>query len=84
MSKKLTKKDKEKLQSLIDDVMFEAKKVTSDYEENPSEISGSVVHIHEKSPFLSDSEVLKGDKWKKIITSDYLYSKLEKKSDKKA
>ena len=51
---KLTKKQKEELQKLTDDIIQDAKKVRLDYKENPSEMSGSVHHIHENSPFLKE------------------------------
>ena len=55
MSKhKLTKKQKEELQSLVDDITFEAKELRLDYEKNPSEISGSITQVHENSPFLKE------------------------------
>ena len=50
--KKLSKEDKKELQKLADEVLKEAKLVKEDYENNPTDISGSVVNIHEKSPFL--------------------------------
>ena len=56
MSKELTKKQKKKLQSLADDIIFEAKEVRLDYEKNPSKMSGSVISIHENSPVL-DTEL---------------------------
>ena len=62
---KLTKKEKEKLQSLIDDIIYDAKEVRLDYEGNPSEISGSTIQINENSPFLD--EEFKGDGWKRVI-----------------
>ena len=56
MSKKLTKKDKEELQKLINEINNEAEKVVEDYVKTPSEESGSFVHIHENSPFLATKE----------------------------
>ena len=56
MSKKLTKKDKKELQSLIDEVISEAKEVTEDYQKNPSDISGSQIHFHENSPYLAERD----------------------------
>ena len=61
----LTKKQKEQLQKLTDELMNLSTEVVEDYELNPSEISGSVVEINENSPFL-DGE-FRGDGWKKII-----------------
>jgi len=61
----LTKKQKEELQSLLDDIVFDAKEVRLDYEGNPSEMSGSVISIHEDSPFMS--KMYKDDSWKHVI-----------------
>ena len=65
MSNKLTKKQKEELQKLTDELMNLSVEVVEDYELNPSEVSGSVIHINENSPFL-DKE-FKGEGWKKVI-----------------
>ena len=65
MSNKLTKKQKEELQKLTDELMNLSTEVVEDYKLNPSEISGSVVEINENSPFLD--EEFKGDGWKKVI-----------------
>ena len=62
---KLTKKQKEELQRLADEIMNLSTEVVQDYELTPSEISGSTVQINENSPFL-DGE-FKGDGWKKVI-----------------
>ena len=34
--------------------MKEAKAVAKDYKDNPTDMSGSYVHIHEDSPILDD------------------------------
>ena len=65
MSNKLTKKQKEELQKLIEEIMNLSAEVVEDYKLTPSEISGSVVEINENSPFL-DKE-FKGEGWKKVI-----------------
>jgi len=67
MSKKdkLTKKQKEELQRLTDEIMGLATEVVTDYETNPSEASGSSVEIHEDSPFLD--ERFEGNKWKRVL-----------------
>ena len=65
MSNKLTKKQKDELQKLTEELMNLSTEVVEDYELNPSEISGSVVEINENSPFLD--EEFKGDGWKKVI-----------------
>ena len=65
MSKELSKKQKEELQRLIEEINQEAKDIVEDYSQNPSEISGSVVRVHEDSPFMD--ETFEGEKWKKVI-----------------
>jgi|TARA_R100000482_G_C5114437_1_gene142302 F0F1-type ATP synthase delta subunit len=74
MSKqKLTKKQKEELQSLVDEITFEAKELRLDYENNNSDLSGSVVHIHENSPFLdvneNDELTYSGSRWRHVLKS---------------
>ena len=53
---KLTKKQREELQKALDEIMREAKNVVKDYTNNPSEISGSIIQIHEDSPYLSEKK----------------------------
>ena len=65
MSNKLTKKQKEELQKLTDELMNLSVEVVEDYNLNPSEISGSTIQINENSPFLD--EEFKGDGWKRVI-----------------
>ena len=65
MSDKLTKKQKEELQKLADEIMNLSAEVVKDYKLTPSEISGSTVQVNENSPFL-DGE-FKGEGWKKVI-----------------
>ena len=65
MSDELTKKQKEELQRLTDEIMNLSTEVVEDYEEMPSELSGSIVQINENSPFLDI--VFDGNKWKKVI-----------------
>ena len=65
MSDELTKKQKEELQRLTDELMNLSTEVVEDYELNPSETSGSVIEINENSPFLD--EEFRGDGWKKVI-----------------
>ena len=66
MSDELTKKQEEELQKLTKQVLDEARLVVESYEKEPSEISGSVVQIHETSPFFKGW--LKGNKWKKVLS----------------
>ena len=50
----LTKKQQKELQKLTDDIIDEAKNVKSDYDKNPSSMSGSITHVHEDSPYLKE------------------------------
>ena len=65
MSKKLTKEQKEELQKIADEITNTAKDLVEDYAKNPSEISGSMVHVNQNSPYLD--EAFKDDSWKKVI-----------------
>jgi len=60
----LSKQEREELQKVLEEITKEAKRVVEDYTINPSEMSGSVIQVHEDSPFLD--EKIKGDTWKKI------------------
>ena len=59
------------LEELKKEIMDEAKKVVDNYVENPSDISGSVVNIHENSPFLEENKegepMFSGSRWTKVI-----------------
>ena len=67
------KKEFERLQLeyLKKEILEEAKKVVDNYVENPSDISGSVVNIHQNSPFLDENEdgepSFSGSRWTKVI-----------------
>ena len=52
----LSKTQQEELKKLISEITDEAKNVVSDYNNNPSEISGSVTQVHEYSPHLATRE----------------------------
>ena len=73
MSDDLTKEQKEELERLQKEIIDEAKKVVEDYVDNPSEISGSTINIHQNSPFLDTDEnnepSFSGSRWKHIIKS---------------
>ncbi len=73
MSEKLTKKQKEELEKLQNEILDEAKKVVEDYVDNPSENSGSSVNIHQNSPYLDSDEngepLFSGSRWTKVIRS---------------
>ena len=53
---KLTKEELKELQKWTDEIIKEAKEVVKDYSENPSDMSGSAVHVHENSPYLATKE----------------------------
>ena len=71
MSDDLTKEQKEELEKLQKEIVDEAKKVVEDYVDNPSEISGSTINIHQNSPFLDSDEkgepLFSGSRWTKVI-----------------
>ena len=73
MSDDLTKEQKEELEKLQKEIIDEAKKIVEDYVDNPSEISGSTINIHQNSPFLDTDEnnepSFSGSRWKHIIKS---------------
>ena len=75
----LTDKQKQELQKLADEVLKEAKLVKQDYKNNPTDLSGSVVNIHENSPFLDTDDGFNpsysGSRWTKVLKSFwYLYN----------
>ena len=69
----LTKEQREELEKLKNEILDEAKKVVEDYVDNPSEISGSTINIHQNSPFLdsdkNDEPAFSGSRWKHVIKS---------------
>ena len=48
--------NQKQIEQLKKEIMDEAKKVVKDYMNNPSDISGSIVRIHQDSPFVSDDK----------------------------
>jgi len=73
MEDELTKKEKEELEKLKNEILDEAKKVVEDYVDKPTDISGSVVSIHENSPFLDSADgeepQFSGSRWTKVLKS---------------
>ena len=74
MSDDLTKEQREELEKLQKEIIDEAKKVVDNYVDNPSDISGSTINIHQNSPFLdteldSDEPLFSGSRWTKVIKS---------------
>ena len=63
--------NRKELERLKKEILDEAKKVVDNYVENPSDISGSVVNIHQNRPFLdsdeNDEPLHSGSRWTKII-----------------
>ena len=61
------------LEKLKKEILDEAKKVVDNYVENPSDISGSVVNIHQNSPYLDSNEdgepIHSGSRWTKVLRS---------------
>ena len=74
MSDELTKEQKEELEKLQKEIIDEAKKVVDNYVDNPSDISGSTINIHQNSPMLdtekgTDEPLYSGSRWTKVIKS---------------
>tara|TARA_B100000700_G_scaffold10737_1_gene11030 strand:- start:382 stop:633 length:252 start_codon:yes stop_codon:yes gene_type:complete len=67
------KLEKEELEQLKKEILDEAKKVVDNYVDNPSDISGSTVNIHQNSPFLdgdeNDNPLYSGSRWTHVIKS---------------
>ena len=63
--------NRKELEILKKEILDEAKKVVEDYVDNPSEISGSTINIHQNSPFLdtdeNDEPAFSGSRWTKVI-----------------
>ena len=52
----LTKTQKKQLEKLMEEIIGDAQLVVEDYEKNPSDLSGSIIQIHEDSPLLMSKE----------------------------
>tara|TARA_Y100000992_G_C20838453_1_gene292675 strand:+ start:80 stop:331 length:252 start_codon:yes stop_codon:yes gene_type:complete len=66
--------NEKELERLKKEILDEAKKVKSDYKANKTELSGSVFHVHENSPYLdtkadSDEPLYSGSRWEKVLKS---------------
>ena len=83
MSKKdkLTPEQEKELIMLSAEIEAEAIKMRMDYEEHPSEESGSVVFINEQSTLLEDEDERLGDK--ALVSSSQILAKEIKKQKKK-
>ncbi len=56
---KLTKEQKKELERLAAEIEAEAMQMKLDYENHPSDMSGSIVVVHEKSEYLDEEEWIK-------------------------
>lgn len=55
--KNLSKEQEKELEKLALEIEAEAIQMKLDYEQNPSEESGSLIYIHENAEFLKENEV---------------------------
>ena len=78
---KLTLEQKKELIKLSAEIEAEAIKMRMDYEEHPSEESGSVVYVNEQSTLLEDEDEKLGDK--ALVSSSQILAKEIKKQKKK-
>ena len=78
---KLTPEQEKELIMLSAEIEAEAIKMKMDYEEHPSEESGSVVYIHHESSLLEDEDTKLGDK--ALVSSSQILAKEIKKQKKK-
>ena len=69
----MNKEQKEELKRLISEITQEAKNVVDDYTKNPSEMSGSLIEIHENSPYVATRE-------ERLFSFDGKRLKFEKKA----
>ena len=53
---KLTKEQKKELEQIAAEIEAEAIQMRLDYKENPSEMSGSVVVVHQNAKMLDEEE----------------------------
>ncbi len=74
--KDLTKEQQQELEQLAAEIEAEAIQMKLDYEQNPSEESGSLIYIHENAEFLRENEVSHsaadrfGTEWAEKYSSD--------------
>ena len=63
--------NRKELERLKKEILEEAKKVVDNYVKTPSNISGSVINIHQNSPFLDSDEdgepLFSGSRWTKVV-----------------
>ena len=56
MKSELTKEQQKELEQIAAEIEAEAYQMKLDYENTPSEMSGSVVVVHQESEFLKEEE----------------------------
>jgi len=78
---KLTLEQEKELQMIAAEIEAEAIRMRMDYETNPSEESGSIVHIHQESSLLEDEDEKLDTK--ALVSSSQLLAKELKKQKKK-
>ena len=78
---KLTPEQEKELIMLSAEIEAEAIAMRVDYEEHPSEESGSVVYVNEQSTLLEDEDTKLGDK--ALVSSSQILAKELKKQKKK-
>ena len=61
----LMEKAKIELSKMVDDMTELAKEVKNNFKSNPSKNSGSVIQIHEESPYLDENLPDKG--WNRVL-----------------
>ena len=61
--KNLTKEQQKELKMLAAEIEAEAIQMKLDYEDNPSEMSGSVVVVHEDADILNEEEHSSADRF---------------------
>ena len=63
--------NRKELERLKKEILKEAKEVVKNYVDNPSEISGSTINIHQNSPFLDEDDkgepAFSGSRWRHVI-----------------
>tara|TARA_Y100001963_G_scaffold132350_1_gene190737 strand:+ start:416 stop:676 length:261 start_codon:yes stop_codon:yes gene_type:complete len=76
MNKYLSKNQKKVMEDAMNDLTKAAKAVKKDYEDNPSDMSGSVTQVHENSPYVATKEERLFDyNWNPIVPKDKKDSK---------
>ena len=70
----LTKEQITELKKLADEITDSAKEVLDDYEKNPNTETGSIIQIHEESPYME--ERFPGKLWEKMtkVGNQYVFS----------